>query len=130
LELQRKKVQGMKLTRRSFIASIAAAGLLSAMPKPVRAWADNLHLPKGVKLTGFKGQLIATVKTDQWKYTAISVDNFDWHGPVPLPYTQIPYEFDWAVVRARQQLGMKLSEMDFQTINHAATSQGKYPLCV
>lgn len=100
------------ISRRKFISSIAAAGLLSAMPSPIKAWADDLCLPKGARLVGPDGVLIATSKVDQWENDIIKIESFDWVVK-PQKHDPIPAKFIWAAINARAKLGFDATENDF-----------------
>ena len=106
------------LNRRSFIAYMVAIGLFPVLPAFARKWADDLFLPSGLKLKGFKGQLIATTRENLWFDSQRSIDSFDWVEAPPSDGT-ISDEFLWAAVKARQGLGIELSDWDAEILNGA-----------
>jgi hypothetical protein len=68
----------------------------------------TLYLPKGTKLHGPNGKLLATIKNDLWSKTIISKDDFDFADGKPLSGGEkIPDEFMWSTHAARVKQGIQ-----------------------
>lgn len=95
------------MNRRSFIASITAFGLLSAMPSPVRAWAKGLYLPKGTKIISRDGRTLAITNRDIWSREMQSTAPFNWiEMKEPRMGDSVSTEFFIATNDARKRLGL------------------------